>query len=230
MPIQFNGVEVDNKSGDMVFNGVNLTEVRFDNTKVWEQRAAPGTQLFTASGTFTVPVGYTEVTICMCGGGGGGATGYASNGGGYAGQIISQTISVTEGQEINIIIGTGGAARGLYSPGYGYPGTSSHFGPVIAVGGSGGVPNAYAGVGNARSSCGGIFYDGTSGYPNPNGTYGGGGQAGAFGDGGKGASISYGFGTSGGVGAGGGGGGGGGGVSELPSTSGGRGQCVVSWS
>jgi hypothetical protein len=69
-------------------------------------------QTFTANGTFTVPAGITTITVEAWGGGGGGgaATGNpAGGGGGAGGSFVRKVISVTPGQSIPVVVGTGGA-------------------------------------------------------------------------------------------------------------------------
>jgi hypothetical protein len=196
-------------------------------------RAPAGSQTFTASGTFTVPLGYTSVTICMCGGGGSGATTYSATkaGGGYAGQAVSQVVSVTSGASISITVGSG-AARRVSGQASGIAGSASKFGAVTANGGAAGVfGGGYAGNGGALvSACGaGTFYHGTSREATYGTPFAYGGQASAFGNGGN-AGLS----NSGGAAAGGVGAGGGGCVdfigSVAASGAGGRGQVRISWS
>jgi hypothetical protein len=103
-----------------------------------------GFQVFTASGTFTIPTGVSRVMIEMWGGGGGGGgssnggTGYAGDGGGggaYAKSLFSVTSNIT------VTIGAGGAA-GTSGGGNGGAGTTTSVsgGAVLtAGGGSGGL-------------------------------------------------------------------------------------------
>ena len=72
---------------------------------------------FTASGSWTVPVGVTSVDVLAVGGGGGGGGSYwesdfylGAGGGGGGGQVKTQgSNSVTAGASLTIVIGTGGA-------------------------------------------------------------------------------------------------------------------------
>lgn len=77
-----------------------------------------GQQVFTSSGTFTVPVGVTSVDLFGVGGGSGGHTNWNGNndgshpGGGAGGGGYTTTVkgySVSSGQVLNINIGSGGA-------------------------------------------------------------------------------------------------------------------------
>ena len=115
-----------------------------------------GFQVFTASGTFTIPTGVSRIMIEMWGGGGGGGAssggaGYAGDGGGsgaYAKSLFNVTANVT------ITIGTGGAG-GTSPGGNGVAGTASSAsgGAVLtAGGGSGGKGND----GNALITAGGV--------------------------------------------------------------------------
>jgi len=115
--------------------------------------AGLGSQVFTSSGTFTIPTGVTalKVTVDGGGGGGGGCTNYAQppgsgSSGGYA---ISYLTGLTSGGTLAVTIGAGGAgATGNGSSG----GTSSvasgtqTISTVSATGGGGGT------VGNCCNS------------------------------------------------------------------------------
>lgn len=64
--------------------------------------------------TFTVPAGVTEITVALWGAGGGAAnhaSGWATrrSGRGGAGAFVTGTLSVTEGEELKIVVGGGGA-------------------------------------------------------------------------------------------------------------------------
>lgn len=238
MALYMNGVLVD--SGKFHINGVVPDNIFLNGINMWQNKAPAGSQTFTASGTFTVPQGYTEVTICMCGGGGGGSSRHydsydrfaVHSGGGYGGAIESQVVSgLTSGQSVTVTVGGGGS--GGYWATAGNSGASSVFNGIVASGGSGGVfthwsgspDSSYNGDGGSRSSCAGTHYDGskntTSGLYTSHGY---GGQAG-FGNGGNGGIT----GSTGGVGA------GGGGANNADQTvggggNGGRGEVRVSWS
>jgi hypothetical protein len=93
-----------------------------NNNGIWIQVApTPGSQLFTSSGSFTVPSGVTQMRMTAIGGGagagnmvdGGYNNDYGGAGGGSSGQYVSNyTISVTPGETINVTIGAGGANAG----------------------------------------------------------------------------------------------------------------------
>lgn len=202
--------------GTAKYNGAVLNKVIFNGSEIWTSKAPPGSQTFTSNGTFVVPTGVTSVNICVVGGGGGG---YGSTGttqrGGSAGATIKQTISVTPGENIPVVIGAGGGQNAS--------GGSSTFGNITAAGGGG---MNYNGNGaTAVSACNGITYKDGSYVPVADKfstTYFYGGQKSSFGNGGNGNGTGRGY--SGGVGAGGGAGG------TYGGGSGGRGQIVVSWS
>lgn len=100
---------------------------------------ARGQQIFTTSGTFTVPKNVKKVQVFLVGAGGAGndfSSGYPSvydtnityqlgGGGGGGGYTKTQYVDVTDGQQINVVVGAGG-----YSDG-----GQSSFGSVIAEGG-----------------------------------------------------------------------------------------------
>lgn len=178
-----------------------------------------GQALYAANGQFTIPKDITQVSLCMCGGGGGGESDNNSNAyGGFAGEKVSRTITVTPADVVDITIGVGGVGSSGGS-GAGQPGTESSFGLTIAKGGQN-PTNPFSGSGHAGNggfspeSCGGLHKDGLrygDGY---------GGEAGLFGDGGN----KTGDGQAGEIGA-----GGGGNDGSSAGGTGGRGQVVVNW-
>lgn len=117
-----------------------------------------GKQLFTSSGTFTVPAGITQVWVTMCGGGGGGAgggNGSGTSGGGSGGWYYMQPITVTSGQLIAVTVGNGGSAGAANSNG-GTGGTTSFGSFLSATGGEGG----------RNTSSNGLYVGGSGGIPN----------------------------------------------------------------
>lgn len=111
----------------------------------------PGTQgqVFTSTGTFTVPSGITAVKVTVIGaGGGGGASSTASSGGsggGGGGTSISYLTGLTPGDTITATVGTGGAG--------GSAGGTSSFGAYCSAtgGGAGGANQGSAGSGGSGS-------------------------------------------------------------------------------
>jgi len=69
-----------------------------------------GEQVFTTSGTFTVPEGVDEISVvCVGGGGGGNQDGVEGNrGGAGAGLGWKNNIAVTPGQTLSVVVGAGG--------------------------------------------------------------------------------------------------------------------------
>jgi hypothetical protein len=125
---------------------------RGDGVSSWRQivtPAAPGGQVFAASGTFTVPAGVTMVKASVYGAGGGssGGQGAGGAGGGYA----SGWVAVVPGQTIAVTVGTGGV--GVANNGTASAGGTSSFGPYLsATGGAGGAASpGSGGTGTAAS-------------------------------------------------------------------------------
>lgn len=80
----------------------------------WATLAGVLGQVFTATGTFTIPAGITALKVTTIGGGGSGAGsagGYSGGGGGgAAATAISYLTALTPGNTIAVVVGTGGAA------------------------------------------------------------------------------------------------------------------------
>jgi len=121
-------------------SSLNGTGVTFsDSTQ--QASAWPGVraQLFTSTGTFTVPAGITAIKVTVVGGGGGGATvtsgGYVGGGGGGGGAAITFITGLTPGATITATVGAAGAASSA-------GGTSSFGAYASATGGSGGTQHA----------------------------------------------------------------------------------------
>lgn len=114
-------------------------------------------QVFTSSGTFTVPTGITAVKVTVIGGGGGGG-GYSSGttivataGGGGGGVAVKFITGLTPGGTVSVTVGTGGAGG---TSGTGTAGGTSSFGAsASATGGAGGAGNN-TGAPTANSSGG----------------------------------------------------------------------------
>ena len=108
----------------------------------------PSSQLFTSSGTFTVPSGITAVKITVLGGGGGGAgvpgaCGFAAAfNGGYGGTAIAFVTGLTPGGTISITVGAAGTAGTAGNNAGGNGGTSSAGAYASASGGVGGGNNS----------------------------------------------------------------------------------------
>jgi hypothetical protein len=91
-----------------------------------------GRQVFTSSGTFSVPTGVTNVKVTVIGAGGNGGNGtnsWSDGGGGGAGGYVVDYVNVTSGGTASVTVGTNGGTR-----------TSSFAGgsTITATGGSNG--------------------------------------------------------------------------------------------
>lgn len=136
-------------------------------------------QIFTQSGSFTVPDGVTSVRARVFGAGGGGSQSAGGSGGGFA--IKTIIAGLTPGRVVTVTIGASGT--------YNTAGGTSSFGAFVsATGGTAGGGAAGAGSGGDLNYTGGVGLSGR----------GGGGAANIFGNGGNGGAS----GTSGGGGAG----------------------------
>ncbi|MBG6060776.1 hypothetical protein IWX83_000548 [Flavobacterium sp. CG_9.1] len=149
------------------------------------------TQTYTTSGTFTVPVGVTSITVEAWGGGGGGqqgGNGGGSSGGGGGGYARS-TFVVTPNSTYNYTVGAGGKQN--------LDGGVSRFGVDLLVA-SGGISGGSGGSANTGT----ITFKGGNGGVNSSsslkGGAGGGGAAGTNSDGNNGKNATGDSGSSGG--------------------------------
>jgi hypothetical protein len=134
--------------------------------------AAVGTrgQVFTSSGTFTVPAGVSAVKVTVVGGGGGGGTRTTtgiSGGGGGGGIAIEYITGLTAGTNISVTVGAGGNAATT-------GGTSSFAEYCSATGGASSGTNSTAGGGGGTGSGGNINITGGTGGNGINGSGSGG--------------------------------------------------------
>ena len=154
----------------------------------WTSAAAPAggfsnMQVFTGSGTFTIPTGITKVKATVTGGGGRGTNTTINIGGGGGGTAIEIISGLIPANTVTVTVGAGG------SGGTATGGTSS-FGPFCsATGGGGGVSSPgitsggvgsggdlnIDGGGSAGGSGGNSFFGGVSGNAQNGRAYGGGG-------------------------------------------------------
>ena len=207
------------------FNNAGVTPSNVD-TGTTKEPAGEIESNTAGSHTFIAPRGYTEVDLCMIGGGGSGrGSGWgvqnANLGGGYAGAVVTQAVTVVSQEEIAVVVGAGGqrtsGAVGSRA------GSASSFKGISANGGAGGTNGtAYAGNNGSRTTCGGTFNDGVLEYYSPHNARAYGGQAG-FGNGGRSSqTISVASGTRG-------AGGGGGWILPDRAGHGGSGVVRISW-
>ena len=163
------------------------------------------------SGKWVVPTGVTSIAMEVwgAGGGGGSVAGNKPGAGGGGGAYAGKTLTVTPGDSIYFVVGSGGiGAMGLRA---GENGGLSSFGILSADGGFAATGNI-AGAGAAAGSTGNINHSGASGGNAADVSDNGGGGGGASGnsgaDGLPGSSNAGATGGSGGIGADGGGSGG----------------------
>ncbi|WP_276768064.1 hypothetical protein [Dielma fastidiosa] len=139
-----------------------------------------GHELFTESGTFTVPAGISEIYISACAAGGSGGNG---SGGvaGKAGQfIIRERVRTLPGEKFNFTIGDGNTVI-----------TSDKYSKtLIANSVSGCAPNDVLGYWTGYSALD-SYYTNSDGEISVNSTSGKGGNGGAFGYGGAGGNYCY---------------------------------------
>ena len=117
-------------------------------------QAADVTQIFSTSGSFTVPAGVTKLTVEAWGAGGSGGEysssyGPGSSGGGGGGAYSRSLLNVTPGSSYSYVVGAGGASRPPQSCcAFGNNGGSTSFGGslVVAEGGWAGLPSAWYNV------------------------------------------------------------------------------------
>ncbi|MCX6224754.1 MAG: hypothetical protein NTV01_08400 [Bacteroidia bacterium] len=125
----------------------------------------------TASTTWTVPAGVTEIEYLVVagGGGGGGISSFGfGGGGGGAGGLLSSTSYAVSPVSYDITVGSGGAggATGPYS---GSNGTLSAFDSIISTGGGGGAGGDALTYGKTGGSGGGGVHGASTGGSNISG-------------------------------------------------------------
>jgi hypothetical protein len=120
-------------------DGSNGQLLKTNGSGVLSFGAGSGQEIFTSSGTFTVPSGVTTVYVTGCGGGGGGLDSWGS-GGGAGAWCMKVPVTVTPGGTISVTVGSGGSVNNN--------GGASSFGSHITLGG-GATGN---GGGNTESS------------------------------------------------------------------------------
>ena len=142
-------------------------------------------QIFTSSGSWTVPAGITKAKVTVIGGGGGGGgvngDGFVGGGGGGGGGSIRLVTGLTPGNSVTVTVGAGGTAANDTAGGAG--GTSSFGAFCSATGGAGGgrrlngasdsgsnvVPSCATGASAGSGSSGDINMSGTIGFSIVNG-------------------------------------------------------------
>lgn len=152
-------------------------------------------QVFTSSGTFTVPDGVTKIKATVVGGGGNGGNGIASSnagaGGGGAGTAIG-IYTVTPGSAVSITVGSatqassfgsfcsaaGGSSASGLTPGSGGVGSGGNLN-LRGSGANSSVTTGFGGCGGNSSIGGGGNGGVSSGSAQAGGSYGGGGGGGS---------------------------------------------------
>jgi hypothetical protein len=155
---------------DNVFNSPSIT---INDTS---ETPSTGVQTFLSTGSWIVPSGVTSVSAFLVGAGGGGAghllsgqngiTNTGSGGGGAGGSTIwAETVPVTPGELLNIIIGNGGSAGTAAGTAGGNGGTTSikrGSSTLLEVGGGGGGKQTWALFDPYTISTGGVTENGGS--------------------------------------------------------------------
>jgi hypothetical protein len=146
------------------------------------------TQTFTASGSWSTPVGVTELFIECTGAGGSGGTRGTTNGasgGGGGGAFAFKKLAVTASTLYNYTVGVGGAAGSASVPTDGFDGGDTYWdagADVKAAGGKKGLATQTGGAGGAEVDCvGSIVKSGGNGSTRATNASPGGGGGGAAG-------------------------------------------------
>lgn len=149
-----------------------VKEVWVNDAGTWKKAfpESTGSQSYTSAGTYswTVPNGVYSISVpLIVGGGGGGASQYPprpdthGGGGGGSGGYTSGTVSVTPGETLTIIVGSGGyGSDGNYAPASGTVSTIRRGGTNLIYANGGGA-GGMAPAGDNGSGVGG-----TGGYTN----------------------------------------------------------------
>lgn len=163
MSLFYNNIEIPNSRGRMYYNGVELEQVYFNGTIVWDVLDVVTEPIVYTTGvnqTWIVPDGVYALGICMVGGGGTGATepnipGQTQGVAGKAGNVVNFAVSVVPGQPLGIVIGAGAkvTSNGTYTA------STSTF--MFGIEAAGGESFSYHGMGNAVTTCGGTENDGS---------------------------------------------------------------------
>jgi len=157
----------------VVQNSASVTQWTVDNIlNTVFLGVSPQKQIFTTTGTFTVPAGVTQakVTVVGAGGAGGGSTAAITGGGGASGSASIKWLSgLTTGSTLNVTVGIGGTG---VSGAAGNAGTNSTvasgtqiISTITATGGAFGSSNSFGAAGIGSTGSGGdLNFGGTSGF------------------------------------------------------------------
>lgn len=115
-------------------------------------------QVFTSSGTFTVPASISGAKVTVVGAGGGGGYGIngviGGQGGGAGGTAIKWLTGLTPGSTITVTVGTGGIG-GLYPSNGGYSSIASGTQSITTITANGGYKGWSLGTPNPTGGAGG---------------------------------------------------------------------------
>jgi len=129
--------------------------IKSDGTNLTSTVLTSFYKVFSATGTFTKPPGYSDISGMLWGGGGGGSSGLGGTGGGGGACHSFSVPSSVFSASCSVVIGAGGASGGLNGAGAD-GGTSSFDGKAYAYGGTGGpLGSAPGGNGGGISAVGG---------------------------------------------------------------------------
>lgn len=160
--------------------------VLVSNGTAWTSGSTPyvgmRAQVFTSSGTFTIPASITAVKVTVIGGGGG-SGGSATGGciltiggsGGGGGTAISYLTGLTPGNTISVTVGAGGTPGGSAPGGGGTGGNSSISSgtqTITTATGNGGVGGNLGNNSIGNAGAGGSASGGTINISGSNGAYG----------------------------------------------------------
>jgi hypothetical protein len=103
-------------------------------------------KVYTASGSFVVPTGVSQLLISGCGGGGGGSGSTSGQGGGGGGAVRRMPIPVTAADTLTVAVGAGGAGGSSSAGGNGGSSglvDSASFQLILIPGGNGAATNGF---------------------------------------------------------------------------------------
>jgi len=218
----------------VVQNSASVTQWTVDNIIGGIVGVGPQKQIFTSSGTFTIPVAVVKCTVIGAGGAGGGANSTTSGGGGGAGGAgIKWFTGLTPSNTLTVTIGVAGTgvsnASGNAGTGSSVASGTQIITTISAGGGAGGaVANGSGGTTVTAIGTGGdLNLGGSPGNPSITSTQGGEGGVSIMGGGGAGGGAN----TAGvaAVGYGSGGGGAGGSVGNNAGGAGAAGLVIFEW-
>jgi hypothetical protein len=166
----------------LVGNGISTVQlvapstsgnVLTSNGTTWSSARSliPTIQVFTSTGTFTIPASVTKVKVTVVGGGAGGRSAVSSTaqgGGGSGGAAIKVITGLTPAGTVTVTVGTGGAANtdGVTSSFGAYCSATGGLSPAISssspgVGGAGGTATGGDINFTGGGGCGGSGVSGT---------------------------------------------------------------------